>query len=113
MVVPEPKVVTVLPPAGAGMPEVTGRPGVGMGGGIRGAPGLGTPGTPGMAGAAALGDPAVAVAWLANQLATFDIRLKAGEIIMPGALTKAEAVARGDVVRATYDRLGSVSVKFV
>jgi 2-keto-4-pentenoate hydratase len=65
------------------------------------------------AGAAALGDPAVAVAWLANQLATFDIPLKAGEIIMPGALTKAEAVARGDVVRATYDRLGSVSVKFV
>jgi len=65
------------------------------------------------AGAAALGDPAVAVAWLANQLATFDIPLKAGEIIMPGALTKAEVVARGDVVRATYDRLGSVSVKFV
>ena len=65
------------------------------------------------AGAAALGDPAVAVAWLANQLASFDIPLKAGEIIMPGALTKAEAVARGDVVRATYDRLGSVSVKFV
>jgi 2-keto-4-pentenoate hydratase len=65
------------------------------------------------AGAAALGDPAVAVAWLANKLATYDIPLKAGEIIMPGALTKAEAVTRGDVIRATYDRLGSVSVKFV
>jgi 2-keto-4-pentenoate hydratase len=65
------------------------------------------------AGAAALGDPAVAVAWLANKLATFDIALKAGEIILPGALTRAEAVARGDIVRATFDRLGSVSVKFV
>jgi 2-keto-4-pentenoate hydratase len=65
------------------------------------------------AGAAALGDPAVAVAWLANKLATFDISLKAGEIIMPGALTRAETVARGDVIRATFDRLGSVSVKFV
>ena len=65
------------------------------------------------AGAAALGDPAVAVAWLANKLATFDISLKAGEIILPGALTKSEPVTRGAVVRATYDRLGSVSVKFV
>jgi 2-keto-4-pentenoate hydratase len=65
------------------------------------------------AGAAALGDPAVAVAWLANKLATFDIPLKAGEFIMPGALTKAETVTRGDVIRATFDRLGSVSVKFV
>lgn len=65
------------------------------------------------AGAAALGDPAAAVAWLANKLATFDILLKAGEIIMPGALTRAEGVSRGDSVRATYDRLGSVGVKFV
>jgi 2-keto-4-pentenoate hydratase len=65
------------------------------------------------AGAAALGDPAVAVAWLANKLASYDIPLRAGEIIMPGALTKSEPVTRGDVVRATYDQLGSVSVKFV
>jgi 2-keto-4-pentenoate hydratase len=65
------------------------------------------------AGAAALGDPAIAVAWLANKLATFDILLRAGEIILPGAVTKAAPVERGDTIRATYDRLGSVSVKFV
>ena len=65
------------------------------------------------AGAAALGDPAIAVAWLANKLATFDILLRAGEIILPGAVTKASPVERGDTIRATYDRLGSVSVKFV
>ena len=65
------------------------------------------------AGAAALGDPAVSVAWLANTLADFDIALKAGEIIMPGALTRSEPVKAGDLIRATYDRLGSVSVRFV
>lgn len=65
------------------------------------------------AGAAALGDPAVSVAWLANTLADFGIPLKAGEIIMPGALTKSEPVKAGDMIRATYDRLGSVSVRFV
>ncbi len=65
------------------------------------------------AGAAALGDPAVSVAWLANTLAAFGIPLKAGEIILPGALTRSEPVRAGDIIRATYDRLGSVSVRFV
>lgn len=65
------------------------------------------------AGAAALGDPALAVAWLANTLATFGIPLKAGEIILPGALTRSEPVRAGDSIRVTYDRLGSVGVRFV
>ena len=41
------------------------------------------------AGAAVLGDPANAVAWLANKLAEFDVTLEAGEVILPGALTAA------------------------
>ncbi|HLI27526.1 MAG TPA: fumarylacetoacetate hydrolase family protein [Chloroflexota bacterium] len=65
------------------------------------------------AGAAVLGDPALSVAWLANTLASFGIPLQAGEIILPGSLTRSEPVRAGDVVRATYDRLGSVSVRFV
>jgi 2-keto-4-pentenoate hydratase len=39
------------------------------------------------AGAAVLGNPAQAVAWLANTLAQYGISLKAGEFIMAGALT--------------------------
>ena len=64
------------------------------------------------AGAAALGNPANAVAWLANKLATLDQSLKANELILPGSLTAAIAVSAGDHVRATFDHLGSVSMKF-
>jgi 2-keto-4-pentenoate hydratase len=65
------------------------------------------------AGAAVLGHPAQAVAWLANKLAEFDVTLKAGEVILPGALTAAVTVEKGDSVRATFDHLGSVSIRFV
>jgi 2-keto-4-pentenoate hydratase len=65
------------------------------------------------AGAAVLGNPAQAVAWLANTLADFDVTLKAGEVILPGALTAAITVQAGDSIRATFDHLGSVSVRFV
>jgi len=65
------------------------------------------------AGAAVLGHPANAVAWLANAIGEFGVALQAGEIVMPGALTAAVDVAAGDLVRASFDGLGSVSVRFV
>ncbi len=64
------------------------------------------------AGAAALGNPAIAVAWLANKLATFDQYLRKGELILPGSLTSAFDAKPGDNIRATFDRLGAVSVRF-
>jgi 2-keto-4-pentenoate hydratase len=64
------------------------------------------------AGAAVLGHPANAVAWLANAIGKFGVSLKAGEVIMPGALTAASDVRAGDVFRASFDGLGSVSVRF-
>ncbi|MGG1661874.1 2-keto-4-pentenoate hydratase [Brevibacillus sp. NRS-1366] len=64
------------------------------------------------AGAAALGHPAHAVAWLANKLHEFGIGLKAGELILPGALSAAVAVGEGDSVTASFGSLGSVSVTF-
>lgn len=64
-------------------------------------------------GAAVLGHPALAVAWLANKLAEFDVTLKAGEVILPGALSAAVTVQAGDVVQASFDHIGSVSVRFV
>ncbi|PAE26586.1 fumarylacetoacetate hydrolase family protein [Bacillus sp. 7894-2] len=63
-------------------------------------------------GAAALGHPAQAIAWLANKLHEFDITLKAGELILPGALSGAITAEAGDTVSAHFGRLGSVSVTF-
>lgn len=64
------------------------------------------------AGAAVLGHPANAVAWLANKLSGYGISLKAGDIVMSGSLTAACPVTAGDSVRATFDRLGAVGAKF-
>ncbi len=63
-------------------------------------------------GAAALGHPAHAIAWLANKLHEFDITLKAGELILPGALCSALTVKEGDTISAQFGSLGSVSVTF-
>lgn len=59
------------------------------------------------------GNPAAAVACLANMLAEFDIELKAGSIVMAGALTAAVPVEAGDVITASFQGMGSVTVKFV
>ena len=64
------------------------------------------------AGAAVLGNPAESVAWLANKLAEFGITLKKGEFVMSGSLVKAAPVEAGASFRATFDRLGSVSIRF-
>lgn len=64
------------------------------------------------AGAAALGHPAYAIAWLANKLAQFDITLKAGEVILPGAVAAAIDVEHGDYVTAKFSGIGSVSILF-
>jgi 2-keto-4-pentenoate hydratase len=63
-------------------------------------------------GTAALGHPAQAVAWLANKLHEFGITLKAGELILPGALSGAIAVNEGDMIVADFGPLGTVSVTF-
>lgn len=64
------------------------------------------------AGAAALGNPVAAVAWLANTLAPYDVTLQPGWFIMTGALHRAFPIEPGDVVRAEFDRLGPVTVRF-
>jgi 2-keto-4-pentenoate hydratase len=65
------------------------------------------------AGGAVLGHPAVAVAWLANAVGRFGVSLNAGDIIMPGALCGAVDVGAGDLLQASFDGLGTVSVRFV
>ena len=62
------------------------------------------------AGAAALGHPAAAVAWLARSLAAAGEGLRAGQVVLSGGLTAAVPVRPGDVVVASIDRLGVVEL---
>jgi 2-oxo-3-hexenedioate decarboxylase len=62
------------------------------------------------AGAAALGHPAAAVAWLVRALAAAGDGLRAGQIVLSGGLTAAVPLRPGDVVVATIDRLGTVEL---
>lgn len=61
---------------------------------------------------AVMGHPAAAVAWLANKLHEFGIRLKAGEIILSGSLTKAYEVAAGDTFSAEFAGIGTAKAIF-
>ena len=61
-------------------------------------------------GAAVLGDPAEAVAWLARTLHPFGEGLEAGEFVIPGAVHAAIPFSPGDVIRATYSSLGDLEV---
>ena len=63
-------------------------------------------------GAAALGHPATCVAWLANKLSDYGITLKAGEVILSGALSAAIVGEPGDHFQARFAHLGEVNVRF-
>jgi 2-oxopent-4-enoate/cis-2-oxohex-4-enoate hydratase len=65
------------------------------------------------AGAAALGHPVNAVAWLANTLGALGVGLKAGEVILSGSLAAMVPVAAGDHLRIGLSGIGSASVSFV
>ena len=64
------------------------------------------------AGAAVLGNPARCVAWLANKLASFGASLRAGDVILPGAVHRMISVTPGDVFRAEFAHLGTVTARF-
>jgi len=63
-------------------------------------------------GAAAMGDPAYCVAWLANELSEFGITLKAGEVILSGALSEAISAEKDDYFEARFANMGSIGVRF-
>ena len=64
------------------------------------------------AGAAILGNPARCVAWLANKIASFGASLRAGDVILPGAVHRMISVTPGDVFRAEFAHLGTVTARF-
>lgn len=61
---------------------------------------------------AVLGNPVTAVAWLARKVDSFGVRLKAGDIVLPGSCTRAIDARPGDVFVADFAGLGSVQLSF-
>ena len=61
---------------------------------------------------AVLGNPVTAVAWLARKVDSFGVRLKAGDIVLPGSCTRAIDVRPGDSFVADFAGLGSVRLSF-
>ena len=64
-------------------------------------------------GAATLGSPLKAIAWLANTLGARGIPFKAGEIILSGSLVALEPVVAGDNMHVSIDGIGDCEVSFV
>jgi len=65
------------------------------------------------AGAATMGSPLTAMAWLANTLGRLGIPLKAGEVVLSGALGAMVPVKAGDSLRVAIGGIGGCSVRFI
>lgn len=63
-------------------------------------------------GANVLGDPRVALAWLANELRGLGVALAAGECVTTGTCVVPIAVVPGDQVHADFGAFGKMSVRF-
>jgi len=63
--------------------------------------------------AAVLDHPANSVAWLVNKLHSHSVALEAGQVVMSGSFTRALPAESGDVFRADFGPLGTVTVCFV
>jgi 2-keto-4-pentenoate hydratase len=61
-------------------------------------------------GAACLGNPLTAVLWLARTCAALEMPLKAGDVVLSGALGPMVAIAPGDVLEARIGGLGTVKI---
>lgn len=61
---------------------------------------------------AVLGNPVTAVAWLARKVEGFGVRLRAGDIVLPGSCTRAIDAPAGSNFVAEFAGLGSVRLSF-
>lgn len=63
-------------------------------------------------GSAVMGNPAAAVAWLANALGPLGTEIVTGQFVMSGSFTSAVFVHPGDHASTTISGLGTVSLSF-
>ena len=61
---------------------------------------------------AVLGNPVTAVAWLARKVESFGVRLRKGDVVLPGSCTRAIDARAGDEFLADFTGLGSVRLSF-
>jgi 2-keto-4-pentenoate hydratase len=59
-----------------------------------------------------LGDPRIALTWLANELRGLGVTLKAGQIVTTGTCHPPLPIQSGDFIEADFGSLGKVSVGF-
>jgi 2-keto-4-pentenoate hydratase len=59
-----------------------------------------------------LGDPRVALTWLANELSRLSIILRSGQVITTGTCMVPLTIAPGDAVTADFGTIGRVSISF-
>jgi 2-keto-4-pentenoate hydratase len=59
-----------------------------------------------------LGDPRIALAWLANELRQLDLTLRAGEVVTTGTCHPPLPIQSGDVFAVDFGAIGKVSVGF-
>ena len=61
---------------------------------------------------AVLGNPVTSVAWLARKVESFGVRLRKGDVVLPGSCTRAIDARAGDHFVADFTGLGSVRLSF-
>lgn len=64
-------------------------------------------------GSAVQGDPAQAVAWLANTLGAYGVTLDAGDVILSGSLVPLEDARAGDKFEMELEGVGGCAARFV
>ena len=58
-----------------------------------------------------LGDPRIALTWLANELSGLGVTLRAGEVVTTGTCVVPPPIAPGDRVRVDFGPLGAVEIR--
>lgn len=64
-------------------------------------------------GANVLGDPRIALTWLANELSALGVTLAAGQTVTTGTCVIPMAIAPGDVVEVDFGELGRMGCRFL
>jgi 2-keto-4-pentenoate hydratase len=59
-----------------------------------------------------LGDPRIALTWLANELRQLGMTLRAGQIVTTGTCHPPLPIQSGDLFEADFGSIGRVSVRF-